>query len=514
MFGNNSWKQLPKWSYLLAYKDDQRFIVLTNRAKLPDGVQRYNSWEKYNSVVQTLRERKLPIEEVPAYVFLAKKYERKAANLKPNILSKITYWNDLYIHQKKAVAYGVAFKGRTYFADEMGCGKTLSAITLLNYLLLERGGYHHILILCPASVKKNWKDVVDTKLLCEGRVDILSYDKAKNSSKDLKKQKYSIYIADEAHCLKSPKTQRYKKLAPVLKRIEYRILLSGTPTVNRSDELYSPLSLLYPKLFKKFRAYNDRYFNMIARKCRLPEELSLILPMFGFVRRLKSQVLKLPEKIVTYHSVDVIPAKEALKKMMKKMLKPENMANTNFQKYLIGEAFHALGTIKSNSEVIQHLLMNLLVPDETKGKQKVVFCFHKSMIQCVQTLAERLHYTFDTINGETPSKKRGEIVDSFQAGKTQILICSINAAGVGITLTKSNHIILAESSWVPGLNQQAIDRVHRIGQTKAVYVDRIHCKHSIDDFIQKCEDGKSKMHKVLLKKAKDFGKIPTHFKNF
>ena len=90
----------------------------------------------------------------------------------------------------------------------------------------------------------------------------------------------------------------------------------------------------------------------------------------------------------------------------------------------------------------------------------------------------------------------------FQNKQYKVIICSINAAGVGITLTSANHVILAECSWVPGLNQQAIDRVHRIGQDKTVYVDRIHCINSIDDFITKCEKSKSKMHLLLMRHAK------------
>ena len=125
------------------------------------------------------------------------------------------------------------------------------------------------------------------------------------------------------------------------------------------------------------------------------------------------------------------------------------------------------------------------------------------MVNCVKNLCKSENYSYDVITGETDTGKRGGIVDKFQQGKIQVLICSINAAGVGLTLTKSNHVILAENSWVPGLNQQAIDRVHRIGQTKTVFIDRLFVKNSIDDFIEKCETGKAKMHKLLLKKAKE-----------
>ena len=504
MFNNSSWKQLPKWSFLVAYDNPDRFKVLTNRSTLPDSVKRYHPWSEYEKIVELLRKTNLPIEEVPRYVTLAKKFKRKGvvSDLDIGILSKIPYWDILYEHQKKAVAYAIVdYKGRCYLADDMGTGKTFTAITILNYLMLQRPN-QTALILCPASLYKNWKETVTEKLVC-GNVDILSYDKAKNIAKELKK-KYHLFIADEAHALKHPKTKRYKKLAGILKKIEFRILLSGTPTVNRANELYSPLSIMYPKIFKRYRHFNDRYFNMIARKCRLPQELSLILPLFGFVRRTKTQVLNLPEKKYKKISILVPNAAKDLETMMKKMLLEENASNPNYLKYLIGEAFHTLGCIKSKSPAVRALLKSLLQSREDgRGEHKVVFCFHKTMVESVSNICNDLHLSFDVINGETIPKKRGPIIQRFQNGELSVLICSINAAGVGITLTRSNHVIMAESSWVPGLNQQAVDRCHRIGQTKSVFIDRIHCLRSIDDFIVKCEESKTKMHTLLMRKAKE-----------
>lgn len=506
MFNSNSWKQLPKWSYLLAYHNEKYFKIMLSKSKLPFGMNKLQPWSQYNSILETLLATKLPVEELPKYVIMAKKFVRRGCveKLEKAILDQIPYWDILYPHQKKAVAYAIQdYKGRVYLADEMGVGKSFSAITIVNYMMLKRPDVRKILIVCPASLRKNWTDIVTNKLVVQqSEVVILSYDKAKNLKKELKAKKFDLYLADEAHCLKDPKSQRYKKLAPILKKIEFRVLLSGTPTVNRANELYSPLSLLYPKLFKSYRKYNDRYFNVISRKCRLPAELSLMLPLFGFVRRLKTQVLALPEKKIKIHNINVPNASKDLNIMMKKMLLEENANNPNFLKYLIGEAFHKLGFIKSHNEIFKNMLQSLIQEEGEKGQQKVVFCFHKSMVECVQQLCESLDFSYMVINGETVPKKRGKIVEDFQNKRYKVIICSINAAGVGITLTSANHVILAECSWVPGLNQQAIDRVHRIGQEKTVYVDRIHCTNSIDDFITKCENSKSKMHLVLMRHAK------------
>ena len=91
-------------------------------------------------------------------------------------------------------------------------------------------------------------------------------------------------------------------------------------------------------------------------------------------------------------------------------------------------------------------------------------------------------------------KKRDEIVTKFQAGEIDVLCCTIASAGVGLTLTKSSHVIIAESDWVPGNLNQAIDRVHRIGQEKEVHIDRVLFSDSLDEWILKVEKGLSLIH--------------------
>ena len=212
----------------------------------------------------------------------------------------------------------------------------------------------------------------------------------------------------------------------------------------------------------------DRYFNKISRKCRLPNEVALMMPLFGFIRRTKNEVLNLPPKITTVHTIEDKKATVSFKIMLNKMRDPENMENPSMMKYLIGEAFHSLATIKAESNAFKSKLLELLQDTNEKTTSKVVFCIHKSVVECLKGMCEDLNISHAVINGETAVKKRAPIVAKFQAGEIDVLICSIQAAGVGLTMTRSNNVILAESSWVPGLNQQAIDRCHRIGQTKSV----------------------------------------------
>ena len=101
----------------------------------------------------------------------------------------------------------------------------------------------------------------------------------------------------------------------------------------------------------------DRYFNKISRKCRLPNEVALMMPLFGFIRRTKNEVLNLPPKITTVHTIEDKKATVSFKIMLNKMRDPENMENPSMMKYLIGEAFHSLATIKAETVSYTHLTL-------------------------------------------------------------------------------------------------------------------------------------------------------------
>ena len=507
MFGAKSWRSLPKWKYLMHYKDQNRFQVKVNRSTLPAMIQRYNNWEQYKHVKQILFETKLPVEVVPDYVFNALSW-----TLKEHITDYSKDFKDydkLYDHQKIGVTWAVEdFKGVCLFADDMGMGKTLqataTAVILLKNQLKRNILFGEVLILCPAYLQKQWKDITAKYLEGLAKITVLSYDTAKNKADELKKIKYSLFIGDEIHLLKDPRSIRYRKLSKIIKKIKFRILISGTPVVNRSNELFSPLSLLKPKLFKSNRAFCDRYYCKISRKARAEEELALILPYFGMIRRTKEKLNNLPAKNITKLYIDDKNSKLEFKRLAKTLSELDKEENAgNMAKFHIGNAYYKLGMTKSKSKNLKREVLKLCTENITEwGASKVIFCYHMSVIEALQQWIEEKGISYDVINGHVSVKKRTDIIKRFQNSEFDIIICTIGAAGVGVTLTNSHHVIMVETSWVPGLTCQAIDRVHRIGQTNKVQVHRIIFKETLDDWIIKCENGKKKLHKTLLKQAK------------
>lgn len=507
MWNSKSWQSLPKWKYLISYYDNNRFQIYSNRIKMPNGLMKRQPWDKYQEIKQHLLETKLPVELVPDYVFNAKSFRLKEhiTDYSKDFLE----WGKLYEHQKIGVTWAVEdFKGVCLFADDMGMGKTLqataTAVILLKNQLKRMSLFGEVLILCPAYLQKQWKDISEEHLEGLAKTTVMSYDTAKNKSDQLKKNKYALFIGDEIHLLKDPRSIRYRKLSKIIKKIKFRIILSGTPVVNRSNELFAPLSLLRPKIFKSNRAFCERYYCKISRKARAENELSLILPFFGMIRRTKDKLDNLPPKKTSKIYIDDKAAKIEFKKLAKELADlDKDESRSNMAKFHIGNAYFKLGLTKSRSMPLKREFMKLLTEKKEEwGESKVVFCYHISVIEAVEAWVSENGITYEIINGSVSLKKRNEIIKRFQNGDFNIIICTIGAAGIGVTLTRSHHIIMIENSWVPGYTNQAIDRVHRIGQEKEVQVHRIIFKQTLDDWILRCEEGKKKLHSTLLKQAK------------
>ena len=492
---------MPTWQYQLSYLSKAEFQIKCNKAILPTHLRKKMPWERYDQVLEELLRTGKDVQEVPEYVKFAMKFKRKdslddfSSQSIECLQNACPFWDKLYAHQKVGVAKCVIqYRGNSLIADEMGAGKSYTALASAK-ILLHRTNGAQMLILSPAFLVKQWERYA-SEYLDTISVKCFSYDKAKNIHKELKKQKWNLVLCDESHCLKDTKTKRFKKLGALIRKTKFKLLLSGTPCVNKANELFSPLNLLHPKQFKSYKKYCFRYFDLLARKCRLPEEMQTILPLFGLIRRTKQEVLDLPPKKIQFWYIIDPKAQKSIATLKKKL---EKSTDSNLSKYLVGEAFHALALIKAESTQLRDTLKTLILKRE---QPLVLFCVHLSILELMMQVCSELDLSHEEISGKVSMKQRDKIVENFQNGDIQCLCCTISSAGVGLTLTKSHNVIFCESSWTPGELSQAIDRVHRIGQTHSVNVDRIMFSQSLDEWILKVEKGKQKMHKLLLNKKR------------
>ena len=437
-------------------------------------------------------------------------------------------------YQRAGIAYALG-RESTLIGDEMGLGKTIQAIGVINVSPNAR----HVLVVCPAGLKLNWARELQKWLTRPLTVEvangtfpgsdvvIINYDILAKWRSAIDGREWDLLVVDEVHYAKNQKAQRTRALfgfedrrdpsknqAPI--QAKRRLLLTGTPIVNRPIELWPVVQACDPQgLGRSFfsyaqrycAAYNDGYGWNFSGASNL-EELQTKLRAKFMVRRMKADVLKeLPEK---RRQVVVIPpngAADAVRSENRHYEKFE--ANTRALRKTIGEvekdsaAYRdAVLRLRSLRKVsfeemakLQHRTAVLKIPhviehlrDALESEDKVVlFCHHHDVAQAVLEAFPGAAFVTGSV---APSARLAE-VDRFQnSTDCHLFIGTIHAAGVGLTLTAAQVAVFAELDWVPGNISQAEDRLHRIGQAGSVLIQHLVFDGSLD----------SRMAKIIIEK--------------
>ena len=446
-------------------------------------------------------------------------------------------------YQRAGIAFGHE-RPAVLIGDEMGLGKTIQAIGLMN----ANPDLQRILITCPASLKLNWKRELEkwlvkkrTIFVADGKVFpvdmngdvlrvivIINYDVLGRHERAIKDTEWDMIVADEAHLLKNPKAIRTRMVvgaratkAEKAKGMadipgitaKKRVFLTGTPICNKPIELFPLISYLDPITWSSFWKYAGRYTGANANNgwnCDGAQNLGELqdkLRSTIMVRRLKKDVLtELPPKT---RKVVEIPADAEMRRLLNQEREVYNeeaeeeletrvelaKASDNPEEFkrAVAElaikmkvAFEGLSTIRREMAeakvrmLIVHEMLEQAVEDSDKT---IIFAHHKSVIA---TIAEKFGTEAVTITGDTAIPDRMANVDRFQKDPTcKVIIGSIGAMGVGLTLTASSHVIMFELDWVPGNVSQAEDRAHRIGQKDNVLVEHYVVEGSLDAVMAK-----------------------------
>jgi len=388
-----------------------------------------------------------------------------------------------------------------YNAYEMGLGKTAMTIACLKELKPK-----NVLIVCPASLVFNWsEEFFNWNNELEEYIQVITSSKDKYLNKKITIVSYSLIINnkihscvinhkpevivfDEAHYLKNIKSKRSSTCLSLSLQMKAKtFFLSGTPLTNRPLDLF-PICQFFT--YRGLRnADMQSYWPYVKRYCNAKpgrfgwdvtgasnlEELKKYLSLF-MVREEKKNVMKeLPSKI--YRTIPIIFDTEKARNyaIETKQLIADDGSEINLEKLKFEEHIAAarkiLGElkVKAAAEYIKSLL---------EEKQKiVVFAWHKNVID---GLKEQL-IDFVSITGDSSSSDRQRAVSEFQNNSNiKLFIGNIAAAGIGITLTAADHVVMVEHDWTPALNEQAEDRIHRIGQERVCIIDYLVVKNSLE----------------------------------
>jgi SNF2 family DNA or RNA helicase len=405
--------------------------------------------------------------------------------------------------------------------NEMGTGKTYEAIELDRIRREQTPHYKpKTLVVCPLSVTGSWEDhFTELTDLRVRRIDpknrmaflkdmddadvFLLHWEAVRLMPSLQDTMWTHIIADECHKAKNRKAQQTKALKKL--KSQYRTAMSGTPMVNRPDELWSILNWLYPQFFTSYWAFFKKYVTTVeielpdGRKVhkvtgpKNEERLQDLMSDFS-TRRLKKLVLKdLPDKYYSKRWVDLSPTQRRMYNEMKSdmlswigehesepLAAPVVIAQLiRLQQMALATPTRVEGSITLDDPSTKlDALMDII--DELSGEPVVVFTQFKQMAALVEKRLTKNKIAYGMLTGDVSPQEREQNVRDFQSGKTQVFVGTIAAGGVGITLTAASTVVFLDRSWSPALNVQAEDRLHRIGQKEAVQVIDIMARNTVD----------------------------------
>jgi SWI/SNF-related matrix-associated actin-dependent regulator 1 of chromatin subfamily A len=408
-----------------------------------------------------------------------------------------------FLFQRAGIEF-LASRREALLADDMGLGKSVQVCGLLNYLPDVRP----CLIVCPASMKTVWHREL-SRWLCTGArsvsvcygdkkegldcdIVVVNYDILSRFEDTLAKRSWALMVFDEGHYLKNREAQRTQAAKRLAANTARKAILSGTPMLNRPEELWSLLNLLDPFHWPSFYRFAHRYCGPIKTSwgwdfsgASNQRELSLLLRSGLMLRRRKKDVLpELPPVIrqVIPISVDSSPLLELLTQKLAKLFG----FDPNRPPFKIDPEkipFELISEIRRETGVLKVVAAIGFILDQTSvsAQKTIIFAHHLSIL-------EELHKALRTqsvlVTGETPANARQRAIDSFQNdGTIKYFIGSTRAMGLGVTLTASSHVIFVEADWTPAILEQAEARLARIGQKSAVLAQYLVLENSIDEKI-------------------------------
>lgn len=450
-----------------------------------------------------------------------------------------------YPHQIQGIRRAMRMKS-VLWADDMGLGKSLQALTVFIGDVLTGQG-NTCLIICPVSLRSNWADeiekftripylllgeefnamtgrvrtlnsversqqIVEFALWNKPKILILNYEQVAAHLEELNVLRARVAIFDEAHTIKNPEAKRTK--ACLALKAERSMLLTGTPVLNGVTELWPILNRIAPAHFPNFYAFRNRYCVMGGYRnkqitgIKNPRQLHEILSQI-MIRRLKSEVLDLPE--VQYVRVGV-PLHPEQQKLYDEATTLFEITDPNGPSYDLNDdmlRFMRLLQIVDTPFTIDHpdnsykldAVVEKAVELVQSGEKVVVFTRFRAVITCLERRLEAVKITTRSLHGDVPPSARGTMAkDVANMKHGGVLLCMSQVAGVGLNFTWARYAMRVDRLFVPGLNQQVVDRLHRIGadKTQPVTILDFIGKGTVEQRVEDINRAKTKLSKDII----------------
>jgi superfamily II DNA or RNA helicase len=425
----------------------------------------------------------------------------------------------------------------TVLADDMGLGKTVQALSVI--LALKDGGPS--LVVAPTSVLRNWRDesarftpglrtvvlhgphrAKEMAKIRDGEIDlaITSYALLRRDLEALQEVAWRFVILDEAQAIKNPSSQTARAARAMPS--DMRMALTGTPIENKLAELWSLMEFLNPGFFGPRKRFEERLAGPASSGD--PHALRVLRDRIRpfILRRLKSEVAsELPPRteivLRCTLSDDQKEAYEAIRIAALEGLELPPEKGGGRRRLQVLEALTRLRQAACHSGLLPggdpdsasgklDVLMEMLEQSSEEGHRSLVFSQWTSLLDLVEPRLHRAGLAFVRLDGST--RKRGDVVDAFQAADgPPVMLLSLKAGGVGLNLTAADHVFHLDPWWNPAVEQQAVDRAHRIGQTRPVIAWKLVSEGTVEERVIEMQKRKKAMADAVLSGAEGGSRV-------
>ncbi len=413
-------------------------------------------------------------------------------------------------------------------ADDMGLGKTLQALAWLLWLREQKGeAPPPALVVCPKSVMDNWSAEVarfaaglrvkiwapsEVSTLPEHIADadlhVINYNQLRMLGEPLGNVKFLAVILDEGQYIKNPSSQT-AQCARALKA-EHRLVLTGTPIENRLLDLWSLMAFAMPGVLGSRHQFNKLYNGKDDPFARL--RLSSRVRPF-LIRRTKSQVARdLPDRIEEDLYCEIEGEQKKLydaerKRAQQMLLKMKTQKQLNELRFNFLTSLLRLRQICCHPALVRdsskaraakmNALVELLEPIIEEGNKVLIFSQFVELLELVEREMSARGWKHWMLTGKT--EDRGSLVEAFQKHEGPgVFLISLKAGGAGLNLMAASYVVLFDPWWNPAVENQAIDRTHRIGQSRNVIAYRLLIKNSIEEKIRSLQKQKKALAENVL----------------
>lgn len=418
-------------------------------------------------------------------------------------------------------------------ADDMGLGKTIQALSFLQHYHQQNRGMK-ALVVCPTTLIYNWENEIkkftptlsyhihhgpqrlrDAEALGESNVIITTYGTLRSDIKTFIQIPLDYVVLDESQAIKNPASKVTK--AAALLNAKNRLCMSGTPLQNNTFDIFAQMNFLNPGMLGTMEFFRQEFSIPIDKFGEPEQKEHLKKLLYPFIlRRTKEQVAKdLPEKTETILFCE----------MGDEQRKIYDAYRNDFRARILG-TIEVQGIQKSQLTILQGLMKLRQICDspailnetekfenhsikleeltreitENIGNHKaLIFSQFLGMLALIREKLTKQGVHYEYFDGSTAAPDREKAIQSFQNDDdVRVFLISLKAGGVGLNLTAADYVYIVDPWWNPAVEQQAIDRTHRIGQTKNIFAYRMICKDTIEDKIMQLQERKRLLAKELI----------------